>query len=59
MLEVEMPNNPAISIVDGDHSVYEDTTDRLDSAGFTAKKFWRPHALVQARCLLHCFSLGD
>jgi len=54
-----MPNNHAISIVDGDHSVYEDATDRLDSAGFTAKKFWRPHAFVQARCLLLCFSLGD
>jgi FixJ family two-component response regulator len=59
MLEVEMPSNHAISIVDGDHAVYEDATDRLESAGFTAKKFWRPHAFVQARCLLLCFSLGD
>jgi len=53
-----MPNNPAISIVDGNPLVCESTADRLESAGLTAEKFWRAHALVQARCLLICFSLG-
>jgi hypothetical protein len=53
-----MPNNPAISIVDGDPSVCEGTTDRLNSTGFAAGKLRRTHELVQARCLLLCFSLG-
>jgi hypothetical protein len=53
-----MPNNSAISIIDDGSSVCEGTINRLASAGHTAEKLWRVHALVQVRCLFLCFSFG-
>jgi hypothetical protein len=52
-----VPND--LSIVDEGSSGCEGVMDRLPSVDFIAEKFRRARALVQARCLLLCSSLGD
>jgi hypothetical protein len=58
MLEVEMPNNFAISIIARDPSACEDTMVRLASTDSTAENFGRAQPFLSARCRLPGFSVG-